>query len=307
MKKHNNDLSTINWLSKDEIVDEQVVESRNLVAEKNSKESLDYLCNRSLGFGLDNLSKLVEIIDIINDKNGLRGSGIELGAGAGFLSSEFLLQFDSICNLHVLEISKEHVLNIIPKVMLSRLDSSKSSKSKLVIGDFDHIKLPDSSLDFAIEINSLHHSYNLPITLNKISRVLKPGGRLICCDGSHPTFTTDQDIEDLLNREYDPISLEKIGFPKGTIMKRRENGEHEYRDKDWTRMMHDAGFSVLKLEHIGEKISFNKIARALVARLPFSVRKILSYILQPLISKKIVKLIANKRYKPRRGEIFLAQ
>ena len=282
-----------------------VVDSRNIVAKKQHLRSIEDLCNRSLGLNLKELTLLVNFIKKIDRKIHIYGVGIELGAGSGFLSSEFLSQNIDIDKIYAIEISKEHVELIIPKVMRDRLSEDIYPKLVPVIGSFDEIQLEDNSVDFAFEIHSLHHSDNLETTLKEVCRVLKPGGKLICFDRSHPDFTTDYDIKKMLDLEYDQDSLFKIGFPKGTILTRRGNGEHEYRVGEWVAMFERNGLNVLEVEHIGNKFSSNKFFRGLVSKIPYSIRilvlKHFLYFLSPhkrevILSKDLVSRVGELQY-----------
>ena len=45
-----------------------------------------------------------------------------------------------------------------------------------VLGDFDNLKVEDESIDWIIEFDSLHHSFDLERTAKESYRVLKEGG-----------------------------------------------------------------------------------------------------------------------------------
>lgn len=54
-----------------------------------------------------------------------------------------------------------------------------------MVGNFDDIKLENESVDFIIEFDSLHHSFNLDKTIRESARILKPGAKLLAIDRSH--------------------------------------------------------------------------------------------------------------------------
>ena len=273
-----------------------VVDMRDNVAERHSVSSLDFLCRRALGFGRPALRRLVLAM---HDRWGvyLSGREIELGAGAGFFGVAVLEENPPVEELLSLEISESHVEQVMLRVAADSLGGNLS-KFQPVIGSFDDIRLEDSNLDFAVQINSLHHSNDLDLTLKEVVRVLKPGGLLICLDRSHPDFVTDQDIEAMLNLEYDDEALQKIGFPPGTKYTRADNGEHEYRDRDWKNYAQRSGLTVEIFERIGGHFSIKKLMRGLLVRCPRFVGKALSSI-SPVLKKTLV----NRHYSPRAGEL----
>jgi SAM-dependent methyltransferase len=293
-----------NWLSTDKKYDDAVLTGRNDVANHHVDCTAEEICKRSLGISLAELAKMLEYVQVINPDFKLEGTGIELGAGAGLLSTEVLLQFSQVERLYAVEISGEHVLKIMPSIASQRLTPVDSDKLYPVIGDFDDIHLESESLDFAIEINSLHHSNDLKITLNEIFRLMKPGAKLVFFDRSHPDFTTSEDIERMLNLEYNIGSLEGIGFKPGTKMTRRDNGEHEYRVTDWSSYFTDAGFTVSNIVNIGERFSLSKVIRASVARTPMFLRFVMFHFVGLFSDSRATELLIDKDIRPRNGEFM---
>jgi SAM-dependent methyltransferase len=295
-----------NWIYEEKSNDDAVLASRNDVANHHVDCSVEEICKHSLGISVDDLKKMIEYVEVINPDFKLEGTGIELGAGAGLLSTEVLLQFSQVERLYAVEISGEHVLKIIPSVASQRLTPVSSDKLYPVIGDFNDIHLESESLDFAIEINSLHHSNDLKITLNEIFRIMKPGAKLVFFDRSHPDFTTSDDIERMLNLEYNAASLESIGFKPGTKMTRRDNGEHEYRVRDWSSYFTDAGFTVSNIVNIGERFSLSKVIRACVVRTPMFLRFFMFRFIGLFADSRATELLIDEAIRPRDGE-FLYQ
>src|SRR5438270_3148832 len=84
----------------------------------------------------------------------LAGRGIELGAGCGLLSSAVAKQ-GGVESILALEVCEEMASRVIPKVAAGIL-GEHSHKVVPVVGSFDDLQLPDGSLDFAVEIDSLH-------------------------------------------------------------------------------------------------------------------------------------------------------
>ena len=286
----------LNWVDESVQVDNDIFDGRDKVASHISSDDLSYLCRRSLGFGLGGLENLFAILKKRFEIQ-LCGTGIELGAGAGFLTSQALVTYEAIEKIFAVELSEKHVTRVMTKVA-NEYAFGHLTKYQRVVGSFDALKIEDSSLDFAIEINSLHHSFDLQRTFEEVARVLRDGGLLICIDRSHPDFVTDMDIEEMLNRKYSSASLKQIGLSNSQVVTRRDNGEHEYRDREWKEIASKAGFQTMHFEKIGSVIQVGKIIRGLVARSPVLLRKLLVTLIPGL-----KKYLLNERYVPRDGEL----
>jgi len=185
----------------------------------------------------------------------LGGIGIELGAGLALLSAVFIERdhSNSIQGIVALEPVMPFVRKGIEQTMKQLLKNS-SSKILPCHGIFEQIPVPSETFDFALQIESLHHAEDLRIALREISRVVKPGGYLISIDRSWINSTSRKTLEDLLDHEYSKDWLITKNFPTDKIFTRRDNGEHEYRDKDWTEAFEESGFSIVSLVHLHPKI-----------------------------------------------------
>jgi ubiquinone/menaquinone biosynthesis C-methylase UbiE len=200
-----------------------------------------YLTQKEMKDLLDLASQ--EVLDVP-----LHGIGIELGAGCGLLSSIVALG-PAVEAVLALEICEEMASQVMPKVAASIL-SARSSKVIPVVGSFDDIQLPDNSLDFAVEIDSLHHSDNLKTTLKECARVLKPGGRLLCLDRAHPNSLSDQEVDKMLSYVYPRKFLIENSYPPDIALTRRQNGEHEYRLFEWEDAFRDAGLDLVRTKNL---------------------------------------------------------
>jgi len=181
----------------------------------------------------------------------LHGVGIELGAGCGLLAS-VVAQESSVRTVLALEICDQAARLIIPKVA-ARVLGVHASKVVPVVGSFDDLHLPDESLDFVVEIDSLHHADNLTGTLRECARVLKPRGRVLCFDRCHPDTMTDRQVDEKLSVTYSPEFLMANHYPADAVLTRRENGEHEYRLFEWKAAFAGAG---LRLTAMGSFFRF---------------------------------------------------
>lgn len=111
------------------------------------------------------------------------GSGV--GAGATVVSQ--LPEFDKV---YAVEYSKEHVEQIIPLVFAEF--GADVRKIQRVVGDFNHLKFDNESIDLIIDVMSFHHAEDLDCLLTEVFRVLKPGGGIIMIERAH--FDTRADI-----------------------------------------------------------------------------------------------------------------
>jgi SAM-dependent methyltransferase len=132
---------------------------------------------------------------------------------------------------------------VMPKVA-ERVLGAQASKVAPVVGSFDDIRLPDASVDFIVEIDSLHHSDDLAATLRECARVLRPGGRMLCFDRCHSNDVTDREVDLMLSQVYSEDFLRKNHYPSGIRMTRRDNGEHEYRLYEWEDAFRSAGLKL---------------------------------------------------------------
>lgn len=175
----------------------------------------------------------------------INGIGLELGAGCGVMATVFAKEpkVQLILGVEVVD-SMTH--KIMPKVAQGYL-GAESHKMVPVLGTFDDLQIPNNSIDFIVEMDSIHHSHNLKQTFAESYRVLKKGGVMIFLDRCHPDTLSDQKVNELLDVEYTLDWINHNFYPPGSILTRRENGEHEYRKKEWLAAIHDAGFTVERL------------------------------------------------------------
>ena len=138
-----------------------------------------------------------------------------------------------------------------------------------VVGNFNSLELSNSTLDFAIAWDSLHHSDSLEETLLELHRVLKNNGQVVIVDRAHSDETPTEHLEELLNIEYSKEFKDANFIQSDQIVTRRDNGEHEYRLMDWERYAVRAGFVVTTCICIGPKKSkLNDLSNLFV---PFSL------------------------------------
>ena len=170
------------------------------------------------------------------------GIGVDLGGGAGFISSS-VAHFSQIQKIYCVEaVSK--VVELLQPLVKKRVLADQYDKVVSVVGNFDNLLLADESLDFAFAWDSMHHSSDPVGTLKECNRVLKSGGKLVIVDRSHDNATPDEEIERMLNVVYGKEFLVENFRPPTMRLTRRENGEHEYRYSEWFTFFERAGFVV---------------------------------------------------------------
>ena len=186
--------------------------------------------------------------------------------------SSTLAKSNAVQKIFAVDVCQQTIELLVPPVARAVL-GSKSDKIVPVVGSFDDLRLPDGVLDFAVEIDSLHHSDNLSHTLSECARVLKPGGVLLCFDRCHSNDLTNEDVEQMLSRVYTSKFLEANAYPPDVQLTRRENGEHEYRLFEWQAAFAAAGFTLDKHCEFYPRIFFRKALKGLLSLLPRSLSK----------------------------------
>lgn len=183
--------------------------------------------------------------DIFKKLTPLNGVGLELGAGCGVMSTVFAKD-KTIEMILGVEVVDSMTQKIMPKVAEGYLGTD-AHKMIPVVGTFDDLRIPNESIDFIIEMDSIHHSHNLKQTFAESFRVLKKGGVMIFLDRCHPDYVTDNKVKELLDVVYTEDWINRNFYPPGSILTRRENGEHEYRKREWLTAIQDSGFTVERL------------------------------------------------------------
>lgn len=210
----------------------------------------------------------------------IRGVGVEVGAGPGTFSS-VLAKKDSIEKMYAVELCQSIVELLTPKVAEYVIDG-RSDKVVGVVGSFDNMELPNESVDFIFDFFSLHHSNNPEITLKECHRVLKRRGFIFCFDKARPDYFTKQDLNELLDSEYDEDFKRQMGMPLDRRFTRRMNDEKEYRLKDWFSAFEKAGFAQTKYFYLAKTASNNPALRAIkifLSKLPVQIQLSLNKLL----------------------------
>jgi demethylmenaquinone methyltransferase/2-methoxy-6-polyprenyl-1,4-benzoquinol methylase len=110
------------------------------------------------------------------------------------------------------------------------------------VGDAQALPLPDGCADAYVIAFGIRNVTDIPSALREARRVLKPGGRFLCLEFSHPQA-------DALARVYDAYSFKVIPWVGEVVAKDR--GSYQYLvesirrfpdQKRFVRMIEDAGF-----------------------------------------------------------------
>ncbi len=237
----------IQWPLPAPLEDSPMVAYRNRFAEELAGREVDDILRSYVYCSVDEMEELVGLAEKHVLEQPLKGVGLELGAGVALLSCVVARRPDVDAVL-ALEICRKVADLIMPKVARSVL-AENAERIVPVVGSFDDLRLPDESLDFLLDIDSLHHSYDLPRTLAESARVLRRGGRMLLFDRCHPDALTDKDVEQMLDVVYSQDFLVRNHYPTDVVLTRRDNGEHEYRLSEWQQAFESAG---LRLDQMTE-------------------------------------------------------
>ena len=200
----------------------------------------------------------------------MTGVGLELGSGSGLMSVVAAAE-PGVKAVLALEVCEN--FDVLIQTVARSVLGDDASKVIPVVGSFDDLKIPDESIDFALDHDSLHHSDDLPTTMKECSRVLKPGGFLICFDRCHPNTVTDEQVKVMLDRVYTKEFLAFNSYPTDITLTRRENGEHEYRMFEWKAATEDAGMELVGYCDFKKEVTGKKALKGLSALIPRPLRR----------------------------------
>lgn len=260
--------AVLNWLDTQDLSKGPEIEGRNWFARKYKEATVDEFLLHSVYLTFDEITRFLRFI--CEDLNiNLSGKGVELGAGCGAVSNALLKVFPGIESIHSVEIVPEIVSLLQPRMIAHAQNDGKCIP---VFGSFDELRLPDASLDFAIEFDSYHHSNDLLTTLKETARVLKPGGKVIIIDRVHHNTLSNEQKEYLLSIEYSELFKRNNGMEPGVKVTRRDNGEHEIRRREWIKTLEEAGFTIQDARYYHRR-SPKGLLQAFFTLIPFSLRK----------------------------------
>ena len=261
------------WLEPEQVSDEIYVHSRSFFSKyenstfKDDSELEDLIYQEHIYISKEELQEIIRATLKAFDFNP-SGVGLELGAGCAAVSIEIAKEFPSVSRVYAVEIVPDIVE--IAQTSLIRI-AGLEGKVIPVLGDFDNLRIENESIDWIIEFDSLHHSFDLAKTARESFRVLKPGGKLIAIDRAHLT-TSRQRMKSLEMEPYSREFLLQRGYDPNTRITRADNGEHEHRISDYTRYFKSAGFSKARWKNLLAP-ELNLLKLALISATPWKLRQ----------------------------------
>lgn len=247
---------------------------------------------------IKNIEKLFDFVERKLLKKKIKGVGLEVGAGPATFSS-VLAKRDSVQKMYAVEVCEPIVKLLMPKVAWYILED-KDNKLTGAVGSFDSMELPDESVDFIFDFFSLHHSDNPEKTLKECGRILKKGGFIFCFDKARPDYFTKEDLDELLDSEYDDDFKKQMGMPVNQKFTRGMNDEKEYRLKDWLSAFENAGFGRVEYFYLAKTMSKNpvfKVMKSFLSGLPTSIQLSFNkFIPPPRFNHKFILASQNRLF-----------
>ena len=245
---------------------------RNGFIQRLARESVPRILESYVYFTVAEMKEMVALALRHLHGEPLRGVGLDLGSGSALLAS-VVAREKSVEAVLAIEICEQAATLLMPKVA-SWVMGKDAHKVIPVVGSFNDLRLPNESIDFAVEIDSFHHSNDLALTFRECARVLKPGGTLLCFDRVWPNEHPDDDLKRLLEVIYPPAYLVAHGYPADLVLSRKANGEHEYKLAQWQQAFRTAGFDLVKLCKFMQKTSHRRALKGVLSILPEKVRRV---------------------------------
>jgi SAM-dependent methyltransferase len=185
----------------------------------------------------------------------IEGVGIEVGSGLALLSCALkkLDENHSINGIIALEATKPFVTHGI-RLTSQELLGDQARAILPCYGVFEDLPMEDSSLDFGFQIESLHHADSLNLAISEISRIIRPGGYFVSIDRSWIDSVKQKTLEKMLDHEYSRDWLRGKNFNPDVRFTRRQNGEHEYRDREWIEAFQKNGFTITAIAFLHPKL-----------------------------------------------------
>ncbi len=242
---------------------------------------------------VQNIENLFTFLENKLLKRPLSGVGLEIGSGPAVFSA-ILAKKNSITTMYAVEICQNIVELLMPDTV-KEISGNNNYKVTGCIGNFNNLELPNKSVDFIFDFFSLHHSTNPLVTLKECHRVLKNGGFILALDKARPDELTENDINKMLDKEYDSNYKNQFEIPIDQSLTRRMNGENEYRLKDWTGFFEKCGFKKFYYFHLAQ-CTGNKLLtkiKNIISFFPISIQIFLT----PLMPKQ--KSLFNISYENR--------
>lgn len=242
----------LNFKIREEISNSKPIQNREIATRKSLEiDVLDKIAGLEGSPSFEIITSLAKTLKDSHLIPELSGIGVEVGSGLGLLSAAFIRLDQNMRILGILAV--EAGLPFVETgIRLAAQSTLGDQEFKIVpcYGSFDAIYVESETVDFIIQIEALHHADSLLPPIIEAHRILKKGGFVITIDRSWPDEVKREVLEELLDHQYSKEWLDAKGFPSVEPFSRRNNGEHEYRDKDWNMVFEKAGFSRKRICHL---------------------------------------------------------
>ncbi len=137
------------------------------------------LMNRLMSFGLDGYwrARAARYLAL-----GTGETGLDLGAGTADLSIAVIRRSGPGTRMIGMDITPEMLAQ--GRLKLARM--GLEDRIELRIGDAEHIDLPDNSVDGCCSAFTVRNLTDIRQGFREMLRVVRPGGRVVCLEISHP-------------------------------------------------------------------------------------------------------------------------
>jgi demethylmenaquinone methyltransferase/2-methoxy-6-polyprenyl-1,4-benzoquinol methylase len=217
--------------------DRRIAEMFDLIAPRYDR------LNRVLSFGTD-LAWRARAVELA--RLGPSERAVDVGAGTGDLAYGLLVASDPSSSVLGLDLSARML-----EISRRRLDrAGLGSRYGALIGNAEALPLSDASLDRVVSAFTLRNIGDLPRALAEMRRVIRPGGRAVLLELSHPP----NPLFRLLYRLY----FEQVAPPLATLLG-GDRQAYRYlprslrpfpRADALASMLRDAGFANVRYERL---------------------------------------------------------
>ncbi len=137
------------------------------------------LMNRLMSFGLDRHWRAIAARHLAL---GTGETGLDLGTGTADLSIAVIRRSGPGTHMIGMDITPEMLDQ--GRIKLARM--GLQDNIELRVGDAEHIDLPDNSVDGCCSAFTVRNLIDLQQGFREMLRVVRPGGRVVCLEISHP-------------------------------------------------------------------------------------------------------------------------